>query len=244
MWVTGLDDNQIFIFDVAANPGTPKLVKTIDSFVAHTGGIVGPHTILALPGRVLITGLSNATDHVGKTGMADYSNAGTYVRSIWMPEGAEYGYDVRVQPRLNRMLTSSFTGWNNYMMDFGEMLADKEAMKRFGNAMVLWDHHARKPIQTFEVTGAPLEIRWALQPRHNYPFSTTALTSQLWLISQKDDGSFEAKAVSDIGDPSKIPLPVDISLSAEDTKLQNGHVWVPTALAHCIRKAKFYVSRG
>jgi selenium-binding protein 1 len=105
------------------------------------------------------------------------------------------------------------------MMDFGQMLADKEAMKRFGGTMVLWDFHARKPIQTFQVPGAPLEIRWALQPRHYYAFTATALTAKLWLISQKPDGTFEAKAVSDIGDPTKVPLPVDISLSADDQTL-------------------------
>ena len=123
---------------------------------------------------------------------------------------------MRVQPRLNRMLTSSFTGWNNYMMDLGKLLADPEAMKHFGNTMVVWDFHARKPIQILEVPGAPLEIRWALQPRHNYAFTSTALTSKLWLIEQQPDGTFEAKAVADIGDPKKTPLPVDISLSADD----------------------------
>ena len=218
-WVSGLDDSKIFIFDVAADPVKPKLVKTIDTFVEDSGGVVGPHTIYALPGRVLITGLSNSKDHGGKTGMVEYSNEGKYIRTIWMPDDAPYGYDARVLPRLNRLLTSSFTGWNNYMMDFGQMLADPEAMKRFGSTMVLWDFHARKPIQTFEVPGAPLEIRWALQPQHNYAFTSTALTAQLWLIRQKEDGSFEAKAVSDIGDPSTVPLPVDISLSADDTTL-------------------------
>jgi methanethiol oxidase len=216
LWMGGLDDSKIFIFDVAADPAKPKLVKTLDTFVQDSGGVVGPHTIYPLPGRVLITGLSNATDHGGKTGMVEYTNEGKYIQTMWMPEGAEYGYDARVQPNLNRMLTSSFTGWNNYMMDFGQMLADKEAMKRFGNTVILWDFHARKPLQTFEVPGAPLEVRWALQPHHYYAFTTTALTSKLWLISQKDDGTFEAKAVGDIGDPSKVPLPVDISLSADD----------------------------
>lgn len=216
LWMGGLDDSKIFIFDVAADPAKPKLVKTIDTFVQDSGGVVGPHTMYPLPGRMLITGLSNSTDHGGKTGMVEYSNEGKYIRTIWMPDGAEYGYDARVQPHLNRLLTSSFTGWNNYMMDFGQMLADKEAMKRFGNTMVLWDFHARKPIQTFEVPGAPLEIRWALQPRHYYAFTATALTSKLWLIKQKADGTFEAKAVGDIGDPAKVPLPVDISLSADD----------------------------
>ena len=216
LWMGGLDDSQIFIFDVVADPAKPKLVKTIDSFVTDSGGVVGPHTMYALPGRMLITGLSNSKDHGGKTALVEYNNEGKFIRTIWMPDGAEYGYDARVLPRLNRLLTSSFTGWNNYMMDFGQMLADKEAMKRFGDTVVLWDFHARKPIQTFEVPGAPLEIRWALQPQHNYAFTSTALTAQLWLVRQKANGTFEAKAVADIGDPAKVPLPVDISISADD----------------------------
>ena len=48
-----------------------------------------------------------------------------------------YGYDVRVLPRRNAMFTSSFTGWTNFMMDFGTMLSDGEAMKRFGNTAVM-----------------------------------------------------------------------------------------------------------
>lgn len=216
-WVSGLDDrSKIWIFDVAADPAKPKLVKTIDTFVKDSGGVVGPHTFFALPGEMLITGLSNSTDRGGRTAIVEYNNSGDFVRTTWMPKGAEYGYDARVQPRLNRMLTSSFTGAANYMRDFGQMLADPEAMKRFGNTMVVWDFHARKPIQTLEVPGAPLEIRWALQPRHDYAFTTTALTSKLWLVEQKPDGTFGARAVADIGDPKQVPLPVDISLSADD----------------------------
>jgi len=166
--------------------------------VKDSGGVVGPHTFFALPGQMLITGLSNDKDGGGKTGLVEYNNEGRFVRTVWMPEGAEYGYDARVQPRLNRMLTSSFTGAANYMRDFGSMLADPEAMKRFGNTVVVWDFHARKPIQTLEVPGAPLEIRWALQPRHNYAFTTAALTSKIWLVEQKDDGSFAAHASGEI----------------------------------------------
>jgi selenium-binding protein 1 len=215
-WAGGLDDSMIYVFDVAADPARPKLTKTIGSFTRDSGGVVGPHTFYALPGRMLITGLSNDRDHGGRTALVEYNNDGKFIQTLWLPEGAEYGYDVRVQPRLNRMLTSSFTGHRNYMRDLGALLGDAEAMKRFGTTMVVWDFHARKPIQTLEVPGAPLEIRWALQPRHNYAFTTTALTSKLWLIEQKDDGTFAASAVADIGDPAKTPLPVDVSLSADD----------------------------
>jgi selenium-binding protein 1 len=219
LWMGGLDDSPIYVFDVASDPAKPKLVKTISTFTKDSGGVVGPHTFFALPGRVLISGLSNDKDHGGKTALVEYNNNGEFVQTVWLPDQAQYGYDVRVQPRLNRMLTSSFTGWDNYMTEFGKVVSNPEAMKHFGNTMIVWDAHARKPIQVLEVPGAPLEIRWALQPRHNYAFTSTALTSKIWLIEQQPDGTFTATAVADVGDPAKTPLPVDISLSADDRYL-------------------------
>ena len=231
LWASGLDTNKIFIFDIHTDPANPTLHKTIDDFVKKSGGVVGPHTLYALPGRMMTTGLSNDKDHGGRTALVEYSNKGKYIATHWMPTSKApggavgagiadgYGYDVRVLPRRNVMLTSSFTGWSNYMMDFGKMLQDEEAMKRFGQTVVVWDLHSRKPTEVLQVPGAPLEIRFAWGPRHNYAFTTTALTSQLWLIYEKTPGDWDAKAVADIGDPSTIPLPVDISLSSDDRYL-------------------------
>ncbi len=216
LWLGGLDGDPIFVFDVAADPSKPKWVNTLRDFASASGGVLGPHTFFALPGRMLISGLSNARDEGGRTALVEYSNEGKHVRTLWMPEGAEYGYDVRVNANLNRMLTSSFAGKKNYMRKLPELLGDAEAMKNFGNTMVVWDFHARKPLQTLQVPGAPLEIRWALQPDHHYAFTATALTAKLWGVFRKDDGSFEAVELADIGDPAKVPLPVDISLSADD----------------------------
>jgi selenium-binding protein 1 len=215
LWLGGLDSSEIFVFDVAVDPAKPKLVKQISDFVERSGGVVGPHTHYPLPGRMLISGLSNR-DGTGRTALVEYSNQGEYVRTTWMPEGAEYGYDLRVNANLNRMLTSSFTGRDNYMRPLPELLGDAEAMKNFGNTVVLWDAHTRRPLQTFSVPGAPLEIRWALQPDHHHAFTTAALTSRLWGLFRKDDGTFEAVDLAPIGDPAKTPLPVDISLSADD----------------------------
>jgi selenium-binding protein 1 len=219
LWAGGLDDSAVFVFDVATDPAHPKLVRTVKDFVQKTGGVVGPHTFYALPGRMLITGLSNAKDLGGRTGIAEFANDGGFVRTVWMPEDAAYGYDARVNPHLNRMLTSSFTGHTNYMRKLSELLADAEAMKHFGSTMVVWDFHARKPLQTLQVPGAPLEIRWALHPQHEYAFTSAALTSKLWGVFRKADGSFEAVEIGDVGDPAKTPLPVDISLSADDSTL-------------------------
>ena len=121
------------------------------------------------------------------------------------------------------LLTSCFTGWNNYMRDLGELVGDAEAMKHFGNTMVLWDLKAMKPKKVFSVPGAPLEIRWALNAGDNWAVTATALTSKIWLIKQDASGEWQAKDVATIGDPSKIPLPVDISISADGKGL-----WVNT----------------
>ena len=214
LWAGGLDTSQIFVFDTGPDPAQPKLVKTIKTFATDTG-LVGPHTFYALPGRMLISALSNK-DGTGATGLAEYTNDGRYVRTMWLPKEAAYGYDVRVNANLNRMLTSSFTGKRNYMRPVGELLKDAEAMKNFGGTMVVWDFHARKPLQILSVPGVPLEIRWALQPNHNYAFTSTAFTAQLVLVYQKEDGRFDTKNIADIG---KDTLPVDISIAPDDSKV-------------------------
>ncbi len=230
LWAGGLDTNKLFIFDVHTDPAKPTLHKVVTDFVAKSGGVVGPHTTYALPGRMMITGLSNNQDHGGRTALVEYTNEGEYIATHWMPtddnlRGAKkggrfadgYGYDVRALPRRNIMVTSSFTGWSNYMMDFGKMLQDKEAMKRFGNTVVVWDLHTRKPKKVLDVPGAPLEIRCAWQPSHNWCLTTTALTSKVWMIYEDEAGEWQAKAIADIGDPSKIPLPVDFSIMSDDS---------------------------
>jgi selenium-binding protein 1 len=105
------------------------------------------------------------------------------------------------------------------MRPLGEVMQDAEAMKRVGQSMVLWDFHARAPKKVFHVPGAPLEIRWAWGQGHDYGFTSTALTSKLWLVYEDEQGEWQAEAVADIGDPSQVPVPVDISLSADDSAL-------------------------
>ena len=56
------------------------------------------------------------------------------------------------------------------------------------------------------------------------------MTSKLWLIYEDDNGEWQAKEVADIGDPAKVPLPVDMSISSDDTKL-----WVTTFMDGKVR---------
>ena len=231
LWLAGLESSKIFIFDVHSDPAHPRYVKTLENFAQTTGGAVGPHGAYALPGRVLIPCLSNAKDKSGGTALVEYNNDGSYIATHWLPTksvpgsalGGEfadgYGYDARVLPRKNVMLSTSFTGLNNYMRNFGELVKDPEAMKQFGGTMVLWDFHSRQPKKVFRVPGAPLEIRWAWGPKHNYAFTATALSSKLWLCYQGENDEWQAKEIAHVGDPKGGVLPVDISLSADDKTL-------------------------
>ena len=119
------------------------------------------------------------------------------------------------------MITSSFTGWTNYMMDFGQMLSDPEAMQRFGNTVVVWDLHQRQAKRVLDVPGAPLEIRCAWGG--NYCFVTTALTSKIYLIYDDVEEGWTAKEVGTIGNPEDVPLPVAFSITADDR-----YLWINT----------------
>jgi len=225
LWAGGLDDSKIYVFDVGTNPAKPKLVRTIADLPQKTG-YAGPHTFYALPGRMLIQTLSNAKDGSGVTGMAVYNNKGGLVAKYPMPTtdgGDGYGYDLAINPQKNVLLTSSFTGKANYMRDLGSLVKDADAMKRFGNTMVVWDLKAMQPKKVLSVPGAPLEIRWSLNEGDDWAITATALTSKLWLIRQDANGEWIAKDVGTIGDPAKIPLPVDISITRDGKGL-----WVNT----------------
>lgn len=231
LWLAGLDTSRVFIFDVYTDPSKPRYLKTIDNFEKITGGAIGPHGAYALPGRMLIPCLSNSKDKTGRTALVEFSNDADYIATHWLPtkedaRGAAdaniadgYGYDARVLPRKNALLTSSFTGWNNYMAEFSKVTANPEAMKQFGQTMVVWDFHTRQPKKIFQVPGAPLEVRWAWGTNHNYAFTATALGSKLWLIYLDDKNEWQAKEVAPIGDVKGGVLPVDISLSADDKTL-------------------------
>ena len=224
IWAGGLAEPKIYVFDIATDPAKPRLVKTIVD-MADKSGYLGPHTYYALPGRMLVQALSNTKDKGGVTGMALYNNKGDFIAAYPMPTdggGDGYGYDLAVNPKKNVLLTSSFTGYTNYMRPLGELVKDAEAMKRFGSTMVAWDLKAMKPRKVFSVPGAPLEIRWSLNPKDNWAITAAALTSKLWLVKE-DQGEWTAREVGTIGDPAKIPLPVDISITRDGKGL-----WVNT----------------
>ena len=204
IWAASLFSSRIFIFDVATDPAHPKLVKTIANFKELTG-LASPHTVYAIPGRMVVSTLS-AADGGLPAGLAEFTNEGNYIRTIRFPSEAPYGYDIQVKPDLNRMITSSFTPYRNYSKPFAQM-----DLKDFGDTLIVWDFQKREVLEIGKTDKAPLEIRWARQPGRNYGFTNCALGDSLWLFRQKGDGHFEFKKVADTG-----KLPVDLRQTADD----------------------------
>src|SRR5207248_791585 len=78
LWAGGLENSRIHVFDIAADPGKPRLVNTLSNLAEKTG-YVGPHTYYALPGRMLVQALSNTKDEGRVTRTALYNNTRDFI---------------------------------------------------------------------------------------------------------------------------------------------------------------------
>ncbi len=195
--------HKLFVFDVGTDPRNPKLIKTIDFH--KVTGLTSPHSLYALPGRMMIPSLGGA-DGDTPAGIAEFTNDGKYIRTIAMPKDAPYGYDAGVKPEIDRMVTSAFTPVNNFRKPFPEM--DKN---HFGNQLIMWNFSQMKPMQTATVDKSPLEVRWARQPGHNYGFTNCLLGDSIWMFRRTPDDKFAAKLATKTG-----PLPADLRQSLDD----------------------------
>jgi selenium-binding protein 1 len=203
IWGATLFTSKLYIFDVATKPAEPKQIAVID--FKKVTGLTSPHSVYALPGRMLITSLGNAKDDV-PAGFAEFTNDGKYIRTVHMPKNAPYGYDAGVKPEINRMVTSAFTPLDNFRKPFPQM--DK---KHFGDTLVLWDFATMKPLKVVHTDKSPLEVRWARQPGHNYGFVNCLLGDSIWVWKSTPDGKFDAKLAT-----KTEPLPADLRQDVND----------------------------
>jgi selenium-binding protein 1 len=207
IWGMSLFSNRVFIVDVASDPARPKLVKTIENIGAEAK-LASPHTPYALPGRMMLSFLS-AADGGLPAGMAIFRNDGGFIERLAMPAEAPYGYDIAIKPDLNRMVTSSFTYFNNYKHPLAKM-----DLKKFGNDVLVWDFRERKVIAKLKTGVAPLECRWSLTPGANHGFTNCALEDSIWVWEGQANGTYTARKLCATG-----KLPADLRQSPDDRHL-------------------------
>jgi selenium-binding protein 1 len=206
IWGCSLFSNRVFVINVADDPARPRLVKTFDS--SEKTGYTGPHSPYALPGRMLLSFLGGKDGGL-PAGLAEFANDGTFVRTLPLPADAPYGYDVAINPERNRMVTSAFTPPENYRKPLAKM-----DLKHFGDALVVWDFRARKPLATLKTGPAPLECRWSLKPGADHGFTNCAFENSLWVWEGDGKGGYTARKLCETG-----KLPVDLSQSPDGRHL-------------------------
>jgi selenium-binding protein 1 len=207
IWAGGLFSSRIWLLDVATDPAKPRIEKVLEDVPSVTG-LSGPHTYYALPGRMLISFLGSGEGAL-PAGMAEFTNDGRFIRRIENPADAPYGYDIAIKPKVNRMVSSSFTPLRNYRKPLAQM-----DLKDFGKQLVVWDFKERRPLQVGQAGLAPLEVRWSLKPENNYGFTNCALDNSIWMFKGNGGGSYEFKKVADTG-----ALPADLRQSPDDRYL-------------------------
>ena len=202
IWGCSLFSNRVFIIDVAGDPAHPKLVKTLDS--SKETGLTGPHSPYALPGRMLLSYLGGRDGSI-PAGLAEFDNDGTFIRKFELPKDAPYGYDVAINPDLNRMVTSSFTPPENYRKPLAKM-----DLKHFGNKLLVWDFRARKVLQALTTGASPLECRWSLKKGAKHGYVNCALDNTIWVWEGDDKDTYTARKLCETG-----KLPADLSQSPD-----------------------------
>jgi len=202
IWGCSLFSNRLFIIDVASDPSKPKLVKAFDS--AKETGLTGPHSPYALPGKMLISFLGGKDGGI-PAGFAEFTNDGKFIRKFELPEEAPYGYDVAINPDLDRMVTSSFTPPRNYRKPLAKM-----DLKQFGDKLLIWDFRGRKLLQSLTTAAAPLECRWSLKKDAKHGYVNCALADSIWVWEGDAQNQYTVRKLCDTG-----KLPVDLTQSPD-----------------------------
>jgi len=202
IWGCSLFSNRLFVINVADDPTRPKLVTSFDS--AKKTGLTGPHSPYAIPGRMLISFLGGKNGGV-PAGLAEFTNEGRFIRAFSLPEEAPYGYDVAINPDLNRMVTSSFTPPKNYRKPLAKM-----DLKQFGDKLLVWDFRKRKVLQTLKTDAAPLECRWSLKRDARHGYVNCALADSIWVWEGDAENHYTARKLCATG-----KLPADLSQSPD-----------------------------
>src|SRR2546422_8493986 len=148
LWAGGLENSRIHVFDIATDPGRPRLVNTITNLAEKTG-YLGPHTYYALPGRMLVQALSNTRDKGGVTGMALYNNKGDFITSYAMPVdngGGGCGYAPALEAREKKALPPRLHRRDQHIRALAGVVQDPRAKKAFRADMLMPRPHTTKAL--------------------------------------------------------------------------------------------------
>ena len=195
LWAGGLaGSNDLRLRRRAPTPRSPKLVKTITDLAgedrlprpAHLLRAAGPH---ARPGA-----LQRRRTRAASPAWRVYNNKGEFIAQL-SDAGRRTAATATAttSPSTRRRTCCSPRASPATRTTCGRSassIKDAEAMKSFGNTMVVWDLKAMKPKQVLQRARARRSrSAGRSNPGDNWAITAAALTSKLWLVKQDADGA-------------------------------------------------------
>jgi methanethiol oxidase len=202
----GMFSNRMFRFDVADDPRTLRLTRTLD---LGPTGYSGPHTAYAVPGGILVTMMGGR----GGTGaIVELTDDGDVVRT--MPAPVHNGrpvnlYDITVRPSTNRMLTTGLA--HHAHLEHGP-----PAPEQVGNQVVVWDWTTREVTQIAEIDAGPAVLRPLRSAGATGGFVNALFGNSIWYWDEDGAGGIRFERVVQLAEGA---LPADMRITPDDRYL-------------------------
>lgn len=226
LWASSRGASFIYVFDVRTNPTRPSLHRVIQNAKSNGMASAGPFGMLALPGRMLVSMVSNTAEAEVQSLVLEYRNGGEFVARHGLPRTSEsppksdasssFGLSIAALNHRKVLITTSVAPIlpTEDVLDRTHFLANDKTASKLPNAIVIRDLRTRTPKQVLEVFGAPVALSCADSAQRSYCFAITAQTSRIWLVFENDERQWQAIPVADLNDASLDPFAIDLSLSA------------------------------
>ena len=236
--VPGLRSSRLHIFDTAADPRRPELVKTIEADeLAAKAGYSRPHTLHCGPDGLFLTCLGGGDGEDGPGGIALLDHDTFDVIGPWERDrGPQYlAYDAWWHLNQNTLISSE---WGTPSMV--ENGVDPELLlgRKYGHALHFWDLDSGRHRQSVDLGDEHqmvLELRPAHDPNETWGFagvvvSVEDLSASIWRWHRDGDRWTADKVITipaEPADPAELPpllqgfgavppLVTDINLSVDD----------------------------
>jgi selenium-binding protein 1 len=218
--VPGLRSSNIHVLDIAADPRSPKLLKTIDGReLAEKAGYSRPHTLHCGPDGVFLTclgGPESDPDGPGGIALLDH-NSFDVVRKWETDRGPQhFHYDAWWHLNQNVLVSSE---WGSPSMIEDGVVPELLLGNKYGHALHFWDLAEGRHLQRVDLGEEHqmvLEVRPSHDPEATWGFvgvvvSTADLSASVWRWF-RDGAEFKVEKVITIpaepAEPELLPRPL------------------------------------
>jgi selenium-binding protein 1 len=216
--VPGLRSSRLYVFDTAADPAQPPIVKVLGpEELGKRAGYSRPHTVHCGPGAVFVSCLG-ADGAEGPGGVALLDHSTFEVTGPWEADrGHQYlAYDIWWHVMQDVAITSE---WATPSMIENGIVPELLLGRKYGHRLHFWDMNTRTNKQTIDIGDEHqmvLELRPAHDPTKLYGFagvvvSVEDLSASIWLWHENPDATGDPGA----GDTDRWAATKVITIPAE-----------------------------